>query len=131
MSFYIAQSQVLASMGELGRIHPFLGITFVACKKAQLPVGRTIQIHLDGLTRAHMDAHHKVAPESSHYYQPFNPTHPWVRAKYPSSGLQAINTQTCGTAFLHTPGTREWGWSEQYLDVLEGLLKGRAPGTGI
>ena len=124
MSLYIAESQVLASMGELGRVHPFLGITFLACKKAQLPVGRTTQIHLDGLTRAHMDAHHKVAPESSHYYQPFNPTHPWVKAGYPSSGLQAINTQTCAAAFLHIPRTREWGWSEQYLDVLESLLKG-------
>ncbi len=104
-------------------VHPFFGITFLACKKAGLPVGRAIEIHLDGLTRTHMNEYHRVATESSHYYQPFNPTHPWVRSDYPSCGLQSINTQTYGQAFLHTRGTSKWGWSSDYLEVLANRLK--------
>ena len=83
-----------------------------------------MEIHLDGLTKDHMDAHHRLAPETSRYYQPFNPAHPWLNERYPSTGLQAINTQTCQHAFIHTPRTREWGWSDGYLDVLVSLLKG-------
>ena len=126
MSSYIAEHQVLTSTGKLGRVHPFLGITFVACKKYQLPVGRTTRLGMDALTKEHMDRHHKLAPDSSHYYQPFNPAHPWVKAKYPSSGLQAINTQTCKAAFIHPPGTRQWGWSDDYVDILADLLIGNS-----
>lgn len=73
-----------------------------------------------------MDRHHKLSPDSSHYFQPFNTTVSWVSGRYPSTGLQAINTQTCVKAFVRTPSAREWGWSETYLDVVSDLLKGNS-----
>ena len=121
---YISNSQILRSIDSLRIVHPFIGITFVACKKFGLPVGRTASLRMDGLTKSHMDEHHRLAPESSHYFQPFNSTRSWLSGKYPSSGLQAINTQTCARAFIHAPNSQEWGWSQLYLDVVSGLLTG-------
>lgn len=121
---YLTEGQVLKSIKALGVVHPFIGITFVACKKFNLPVGRTAELRMDGLTKQHMDEHHRLAPQSSHYYQPFRAKQTWLSSKYPSSRLQAINTQTCAGAFIHPRKTRHWGWSQGYVDVLAGLLRG-------
>ncbi len=98
--------------------HPFLGITFLACKSAGLPVGSTARVRLDRVTREHLDRHHRLAPQSDCYFQPFGGKKAWVGPKYPSKGLQPFNTGKFARAFRHPGGTQEWGFVENYVDEI-------------
>lgn len=100
------------------RSHPFLGITFLACKSAGLPVGSTARVRLDRVTREHLDRHHRLAPQSDYYFQPFGGKKAWAGPKYPSKGLQSFNTGKFGRAFRHPGGTQEWGFVENYVDEI-------------
>lgn len=122
--FFTAR-QIVDSISALSSVHPFHGITFLACKKAKLPVGQTIQFALDSETAKFLEEHHRLDPSSAFFFQPFKSSDAkkkWVNNKYPSSGLQAINTQTFGTAFMHEPNTRIWGWASTYVAVLAAKL---------
>lgn len=103
-------------------VHPFFGITFVACKAAELPVGRQVSISLDAETRQLLEKAFRIDKASAYFFQPFKSVKSWVDRKYPSSGLQAINTQTFGEAFLHKRGTQLWGWDEQYVEKISNKL---------
>ena len=100
--------------------HPFIGITFLASKKIGMPVGSTTNMSLDAVTKQHLDTCHRLDPKSEFYFQPFksNKTTHWLAANYPSSGLQAINTQTFKDAFIHPKKTRKWGLAEGYIDKI-------------
>lgn len=95
--------------------HPFLGITFLAAKKAKLPHGNSIKTSLDALTRQHLVDFHRLDPDSEFFFQPFRSVSTWVATKYPSSGLQAINTQTFSEAFIHPKGSQNWGFTSDYV----------------
>ena len=127
---YIAIEAVLAAITALSRVHPFHGITYLACKKERLPVSdQPVEFRLDRSTKAHMDEFHRLCPQSERYYQPFgslNSARRWVNPDYASSGLQRINTSTFRAAFRHEAGTPYWSWSKQYVDVLAGNLYRRA-----
>lgn len=110
------------AISELHEVcHPFVGITFLASKKASMPVGKAREMSLDALTRDHLSVHHRLDPQSEFYFQPFKSNKSsqyWVSAKYPSSGLQAINTQTFRQVFVHPSRTRQWGLVERYAEVI-------------
>ena len=95
---YIPVEAVLEAMNALSRVHPFHGITYLACKRARLPISeQPVEFRLDGETKAHMDEFHRLCPQSSRYYQPFgslNIQKRWLNSDYASSGLQRINTST-------------------------------------
>lgn len=99
------------------KCHPFVGITFLAGKKARLPVGSVIQIKLDSVTRAHLEQHHRLDPKSEFFFQPFRGKRIsyWVTGSYPSSGLQAINTQTFSDALMHLSNSPTWGFYTDYI----------------
>jgi len=121
---YISADAALKAIGILrAEVHPFIGITFVACKKYDLSVGTADDVSIDLLTRSHMDLHHRIDQRSSHYFQPFKSSKAWVKEKYPSSGLQTINTQTFGDVFIHPRGSRKWGFDSSYLERMETVLK--------
>ena len=67
--------------------HPFVGITFLASKKAELPVDEVTDIKLDSVTKEHLDYYHKLDPTSDYFFQPFksNKNIYWVTPTYPSS----------------------------------------------
>ena len=104
------------------RSHPFVGISFLACKKARLPVGRATDISVDAITKKHLEDHHRLDPNSVFYFQPFRSSRFWVARKYPSSGLQAINTQTFGDAFLHQKARRRWGFQPNYVATIRDVV---------
>ena len=113
------------------RCHPFIGITFLACKKAGMPVGSTIHMSLDAATKRHLEVHHKLAPSSECYFQPFKSNRGfWVSSKYPSAGLQAINTQTFRDAFLHPRRSQRWGLVDGYVETIRNIV-GEAYGHGL
>ena len=120
-------SQVLQWAIKTLRIncHPFIGITFLAGKRANLPVGTTTEMRLDSVTKSHLVKHHRLDPNSEFFFQPFKSKKQmyWVTASYPSSGLQAINTQTFNDAFVHPKYTRKWGMSEGYIDKISHRIK--------
>ncbi|WP_419165377.1 AAA family ATPase [Candidatus Palauibacter sp.] len=123
---YLTESAILTAIEELkAATHPFLGITFLACKKSRLPVGRVKRLSLDALTRKHLQQHHRLDEDSTHFFQPFKSRTNWVRGNYASTSLQAINTQTFKRVFLHERGSADWGFAEDYVDLI-----GLAIGTG-
>ena len=122
---YFSPQLIKRSVDALRKVHPFFGITFLACKRRAIPIGNVIACSIDEFTREHMNSHHKLAPESSNYFQPFKSysvQNFWLSTRYPSSGLQAINTQTFASAFLHSPGSGKWGWREDYVRALRQKL---------
>jgi hypothetical protein len=129
---YFTAAQIAHSIEALTNVHPFHGITFLACKRAGLPVGREIVFPLDSETDRFLREHHRIDPGSDWFFQPFKTNDvakKWVRPDYAAKGLQAINTQTFIAAFMHKPGSRIWGWKRGYVDVLASRLtkKNRAP----
>lgn len=121
---YLTESAIVAAIEELkATTHPFLGITFLACKKHELPVGKTEHIKLDTLTRTHLQRHHRLDSESIHFFQPFKSPTNWVRGNYASSGLQAMNTQTFRSVFLHERGSTSWGFSQDYVEQIRRAIQ--------
>jgi hypothetical protein len=74
-----------------------------------------------------MERIHKLHPSSKYYYQPFKSNSvdkQWVDERYPSTGLQAINTQTFSPAFMHKT-IKTWGWENDYVNFLIKKQNGR------
>ncbi len=117
---YLSAEYILSAIKQLSPVHPFLGITFLACKKDSLPVGIPVEFQMDNKTRAFMNSIHKICPYSEYYFQPYRTVKKkcWLATKYPSSGLQAINTQTFNSAFIHSRNSKEWCWSSDYVDQI-------------
>ncbi len=120
---YLSSKSVAWAINELRKAtHPFVGITFLACKDAELPVGRALSLSLDALTREHLDKYHRLDPQSDYYFQPFKSNKYWLTSTYASSGLQAINTQTFGNSFIHGKNTRTWGFHAHYVSIIAEVL---------
>lgn len=117
---YLSAEYILSAIKQLSPVHPFLGITFLACKKDSLPVGIPVEFQMDNKTRGFMNSIHKICPYSEYYFQPYRTVKKkcWLATKYPSSGLQAINTQTFNSAFIHSRNSKEWCWSSDYVDQI-------------
>lgn len=127
---YFTVDYILEAIQRLGSVHPFFGITFLSCKENHLPVGRQETFPMDHYTKSFMDRVHRIDSQSRFYYQPFYSNariRHWVSDRYPSSGLQAINTQTFGQVFLHTRNQKSWGWNANYVDVLATFLRDSNP----
>jgi len=122
---FLSKEYILSSISKLGEVHPFMGITFLASKKNELPIGSVVEYPMDRHTKSFMEGIHRINPYSRFYFQPFSSNDrekSWVTAKYPSSGLQAINTQTFSNAFLHKKKGKTWGWSSDYVEVIRSIL---------
>jgi hypothetical protein len=104
------------------RVHPFIGITFLACKEHDLKIGQDEQLSLDNLTRLHLEKYHVLDRGSTFYFQPFKSSRFWVSQRYPSTGLQTVNTQTFGNVFIHTRGTPRWGFVDGYVQQIKDKL---------
>ena len=118
---YLSSEIVEWAVRELGNdCHPFIGITFLAAKRNEMPVGDSVQMSLDRFIRSHLETHHRLDPKSEFFFQPFKSkkTTYWVAANYYSTGLQSINTQTFKEAFIHPRKSRRWGWIGDYIEKI-------------
>lgn len=122
---YLTTDAVLSAIQVLrAKVHPFVGITYLACKHKGLSVGKTDAVSLDLITRAHMDTHHRVDRRSNYYFQPFRGSpRSWVTDRYPSTGLQTVNTQTFASAFIHPRNSPRWGFQSDYIDRIIATLE--------
>jgi putative AbiEii toxin of type IV toxin-antitoxin system len=113
---------IARSIAELKNVHPFFGITFLTCKKGELPVGNQKVFQMDWETDKFLRQYHLIDPGSDWFFQPFKSIKEWVRPDYAPKGLQSINTQSFGKVFLHEPNTRIWGWAPDYISILASKL---------
>ena len=127
---YLSLELVRWAIGQLRKkAHPFVGISFLACKEAELPVGRTVSFGLDAHTKAILEKHHRLDPDGKSYFQPFKSTKSkfWIANKYPSAGLQAINTRF-GSVFVRK-GQRDRGFHSGYIQLISDRVAS-SPGYG-
>lgn len=128
---YLSHNAIVWAIRELRRSsHPFLGITYLACKKANLPVGDTREIGLDAVTRDHLEDHHYLDPYSKYYFQPFRSNRYWFTVEgYPFGSLHVTDTQTFWPVFIRHKGMSQWGFTEDYVDTI-GQIVNILPGFG-
>lgn len=118
---YLSAEYILSAIQQLESVHTFIGITFLTCKKNELPIGSPITFFMDKQTKQFMTSVHKICSTSDFYFQPYQTIRgkQWLAAKYPSSGLQAINTQTFSAAFIHDRNSKLWAWSADYISQIK------------
>lgn len=119
---YFRAKYISKAIEDLKYVHPFYGITFLACKHAKLPVGKSVEFAMDSKTKKFLSEFHRLDPRSNFFFQPYGPKKRWVKHDYAASGLQAINTQTFLAAFIHESNTRIWGWRDDYIAFLASKL---------
>ncbi len=125
MSKYLSLAQIRESMQRLGRFHIFFATTFLVLKRNEAPIGHTMRLTLDAENREHLKRHFRLHPKSNYFFTPFqiiSSKGRWLKPKYASTTLQAINTQGFADAILHTKNENIWGWSAGYLDFLQSKL---------
>lgn len=118
---YLSSEYILSAIQQLEAVHTFIGITFLTCKKHELPIGTPTEFLMDRYTKHFMTNVHKICPTSEFYFQPYQTIRgkQWLAAKYPSSGLQAINTQTFSAAFIHDRNSKLWAWKNDYVEQIK------------
>lgn len=132
---YFDIETVKTAVTRLGKFHPFFGITFLVCKKANLPVGQQMHFGVNAAEEDFLRKYYKPDVASDYYYQPFRTssrTGGWLARKYPYSGSQSTRTRgQLAAAFIHNLNTDKWGWKSNYVDVLQKKLdrdgSGRIP----
>ena len=118
---WISGDQMRESLSALKKLHPYFGMTFLAFKAKQLPVGRRVDLNFAAVMRHFLQQYYKPSTTYSGYYNPFvtsNPSNRWVTEKYPSGALQRITVDTFSNAILHTKKQSQWGWREDYIHAL-------------
>ncbi len=122
---FISQNQIVKSLENLERVHPFYGITFLAFKVADLPVGQSVEINISDEEQKLLDKYYKPDKNTAWYYRVFRVSvrnQYWLRPDYPSSGSQSTRTQKFRDAFIHPKGTKVWGWEKGYIQILKSHL---------
>lgn len=129
---FIAFNQVERSLDRLRDFHPFFGTTFLVCKLAKMPVGKTMHIPINGREDEFLRTYYKPDITSSHFFTPFRTSSRhgrWLSPRYPSTSSQSQRTKSdLATAFIHPRDSDEWGWGEGYVRVLRRKLE--RDGTG-
>lgn len=122
---YFREEMVHRAVEELSRLHPFFGITFLVCKKAELPIGSDVHFAINRAEQNFLDAYYRPDLNSTHYFQPFrlSGTGRWLVHKYPWSGSQSTRTRGhLAKAFIHPRASDLWGWADDYVTVLRQKL---------
>lgn len=65
---YISSEYFISAISQLAHVHTFLGITFLTCKKEQLPVGTPISFQMDSNTKAFMNSSIKYAQRPTTFF---------------------------------------------------------------
>jgi AAA domain, putative AbiEii toxin, Type IV TA system len=123
---YISAEQLAKSLKQLDAIHPFYGISFLACKELELPVEEPIRVDIAGQETSLLETYYNPLPNSQYYYVPLRSgKNRWVlKNKYPDSTLKKARTSTFRKVFQH-PTANEWAWASNYLLLLSLLQVGK------
>ncbi len=123
---FISMDHVRQALEELSAYHPFFGITFLVCKKNDLPIGTTKEVSLDAQEKLFLDTFYKPDRSSQYYFRVFRPSDKnkgWLASKYAGSGSQSTRTRgDFAIAFIHEKETNLWGWQPDYVEKLRRQL---------
>jgi hypothetical protein len=131
-TMFITAECLKTALSALEKVDSFYGITFLVCKKNDLPIGTTIDFDLNGENRKFLEEFYKpyknipsTEPYSPYYrtYRTSDKNKKWLRSDYASSGLQSTNTRKFKDALIHPLNSKNWGWSCDYVEHLYKHLK--------
>jgi hypothetical protein len=129
---FIAFRQIERSLERLNDFHPFFGTTFLVCKQAKMPVGKSMHIPIAAKEDEFLRTHYKPDITSKYFFTPFRTSSRqgrWLSPRYSSTSSQSQRTKSdLASAFLHKRDSDEWGWAEDYIRVLRRKLE--RDGTG-
>ena len=126
MMKYFSKKQILESLQHLSNLNQFFGLTFLAAKRANLPVGVSATLSIDSLNHALLREYYALDPRSEYFFRVFrfnNKNKFWWKPDYYAKGLQKLNTTSFRDAFIHDAGSRSWGWQVGYVDILAAQLE--------
>lgn len=128
---FLGRSHLVRSIQDLSTVHPFFGTVFLAMKEARLPVGSAYNsLNFTETVEKVLEAYYQPLAGYNGFYSPFktsNKANRWQGERYASTTLQRITVDTFGDAFIHTKGSQQWGWLDDYLDILVGHITKRIP----
>jgi hypothetical protein len=122
---YFSRKQILESLNRIANFNQFFGLTFLAAKRAELPVGNTVSASLDTITEKFLKDYYLVDSRSKFYFRVFrfnNTEQFWLRPDYSGKGLQKLNATSFKDAFIHPKKSKLWGWQNDYVTFLSSLL---------
>ncbi len=116
---FFSATQLHRSLKRLSTLHPFFGMTFLAFKKARLPIGHVDPVNFSKVVNDLLVAHYRPTETYDGFYNPFKTITRWVSERYASTSQQRIAADTFADAFLHEKGTSQWGWKRDYIGKLQ------------
>ncbi len=123
---YLTLEQISLSLRRIASVHPFFGMSFLAFKTVELPIGRSVRVNFSKIGNEILNRYYRPSSEYKGFYNPFRTSRQsdrWVSRRYVSTSLQRITKDTFGDAFIHDSGTSRWGWREDYVQQLRRIMK--------
>jgi hypothetical protein len=124
---FISVGQLDRSLKKLQPFHAFYGVTFLSMKKTGVGVGTATGwggTQEEALLRQYFSP--AGAPPDKPFCVPFGRKDPeswyWKNSKYSGGTLQRARTTDNYREALERPTNKDWGFTADYLDKLEGLL---------
>jgi hypothetical protein len=127
---FISLHTVELALKGLEHVHPFYLVTFLTAKRAKLPIGKLMDFPLGANERILLEEFYKPAADSEWYFRVSTTgvrEKRWLAYDYPGSGSQKTRTTTFAGALLHAHDEDKWGWTTQYVEVLQKKLKKPIP----
>ena len=125
---FLSINQVRRSLPFLSDLNPFFGMSFLAFKEAEIPIGVTRPVIFSQIAQRIMERHYKPTPNYAGFYTPFKTSDQskrWKAARYASTSLQRITTDTFGDTLIHRKTESSWGWKGDYVRRLKQHLGGQ------
>jgi len=119
---FFSKEQIEQSVKRLNDLDPFVGITFLALKKAQLPIGRTKRIDATFILNTFLRQYHQPIEDYSGFYIPFQT---WSRKEkrwvleLGYANYQADTIHVHFSDVVMHPAAGRMGWQPDYIDVIE------------
>jgi len=124
---FVSIDQICRSLPFLEELNPFFGMSFLAFKKAGIPVGEARPLVFSKIAQDILDRHYKPLSNYAGFYTPFktsDQSNRWTAARYASTTLQRITSDTFGDTLIHKKKESVWGWKNDYLKRLKQHLDG-------
>jgi AAA domain, putative AbiEii toxin, Type IV TA system len=118
---YITLAQIERSLAPLKGLHNFFGMSYLAFKRAEIPVGTTEAVVFSHIADEILDSYYKPSASYDGYYNPFITSRKeqrWTAPRYGSTTLQRITKDTFSDALLHHSKKSDWGWKKDYIAKL-------------
>src|SRR5712692_3890360 len=129
-NMFFSKEQIEQSTKRLDGLNPFFGITFLALKKAELPIGTMKRMDFLQIVDEFLRLYYHPRPKHQGFYTPFKTSSKskhWNTTLYKNT-LRQIAIDNFSDVLSSSDENRNWGWKSDYVDKLEKKhLKSRIP----